>query len=201
MQGPSSTLFPPGQPPATAPRTMRDLAAALYRQAGLVAVCVLVGTAASLVLYANQPRVYTSTAKVWVQTEQQGSPSFLSGIAAYRETPYPDPVNRKIETEMELMLTRTNAQAVVDKLHIRDEQLARGIRSVAVPLRDRDGKVVAALNVNTNAAETSLNRLLEEYLPMLQEAARRINRDWAQLLSAPHVTAGQSLPPGIAERE
>ena len=126
MQGPSSTLFPPGQPPATAPRTMRDLAAALYRQAGLVAVCVLVGTAASLVLYANQPRVYTSTAKVWVQTEQQGSPSFLSGIAAYRETPYPDPVNRKIETEMELMLTRTNAQAVVDKLHIRDEQLARG---------------------------------------------------------------------------
>ncbi|HEX7690182.1 MAG TPA: Wzz/FepE/Etk N-terminal domain-containing protein, partial [Burkholderiaceae bacterium] len=126
MQGPSSTLFPPGQPSSAPPRSLRDLVAALYRQAGLVAICALVGTAASLALYARQPRVYTSSAKVWVQTEQQGSPSFLSGIAAYRETPYPDPVNRKIETEIELMLTRTNAQAVVEKLGIRDDQLARG---------------------------------------------------------------------------
>ncbi|MGN6524994.1 MAG: GumC family protein [Burkholderiaceae bacterium] len=126
MQGPSSTLFPPGQPSSAPPRSLRDLVAALFRQAGLVAICALVGTAASLALYARQPRVYTSSAKVWVQTEQQGSPSFLSGIAAYRETPYPDPVNRKIETEIELMLTRTNAQAVVEKLGIRDDQLARG---------------------------------------------------------------------------
>jgi len=125
MQG-SSTLFPAGQPAATPPRSTRDLIAVLYRQAGLIAVCTLVGTAMSLVLYARQPRVYSSSAKVWVQTEQQGSPSFLSGIAAYRETPYPDPVNRKIETEIELMLTRSNAQAVVEKFDIHDSQLARG---------------------------------------------------------------------------
>jgi IclR family pca regulon transcriptional regulator len=99
--------------------------------------------------------------------------------------------------ERDAVLARVRAQGWA----LADEQLARGIRSVAVPLRDRDGKVVAALNVNTNAAETSLNRLLEDYLPMLQEAARRINRDWALLLGAPHVTAGQSLPPGIAERD
>jgi len=121
-----STLFPPGEPRAAAPRTVRDLVAVLYRQAGLIAVCALVGTAASVALYLRQPRVYTSTAKVWVQTEQQGSPSFLSGIAAYRETPYPDPVNRKIETEIELMLTRTNAQAVVEKYAIVDGQLVHG---------------------------------------------------------------------------
>jgi tyrosine-protein kinase Etk/Wzc len=126
MQGSTPPLFPAGPPGAAPPRSVRDLLAALFRQAGLIAACALVGTAASLALYARQPRVYTSSAKVWVQTEQQGSPSFLSGIAAYRETPYPDPVNRKIETEIELMLTRTNAQAVVEKLHIRDEQLAHG---------------------------------------------------------------------------
>ena len=125
MSGPS-TLFPVGAPPSAPPRSARDLVVVLYRQAGLVALCALVGTAASALLYAKQPRVYSSSAKVWVQTEQQGSPSFLSGIAAYRETPYPDPVNRKIETEIELMLTRTNAQAVVERFHIRDDQLAHG---------------------------------------------------------------------------
>jgi tyrosine-protein kinase Etk/Wzc len=121
-----STLFPTGEPRSAPPRSARDLVAVLYRQAGLIALCALVGTAASLALYLRQPRIYASTAKVWVQTEQQGSPSFLSGIAAYRETPYPDPVNRKIETEIELMLTRTNAQAVVQKYAIRDNQLVHG---------------------------------------------------------------------------
>ena len=125
MTGPS-TLFPPGAPAASPPRSARDLVAVLYRQAGLIATCALVGSAVSALLYAKQPRVYASSAKVWVQTEQQGSPSFLSGIAAYRETPYPDPVNRKIETEIELMLTRTNAQSVVERFHIRDDQLAHG---------------------------------------------------------------------------
>lgn len=131
-----STLFPPGEPASAPPRTLRDLVAVLYRQAGLIAVCALVGTAASAVLYLRQPRVYTSTAKVWVQTEQQGSPSFLSGIAAYRETPYPDPVNRKIETEIELMLTRTNAQAVVQKYAIDDSQLVHGGPAKARPQAD-----------------------------------------------------------------
>ncbi len=126
MQAPSSSLFAPAHPRTAPPRSARDVIAVLYRQAGLIVLCAAVGTAASLVIYMKQPRVYTSTAKVWVQTEQQGSPSFLSGIAAYRETPYPDPVNRKIETEIELMLTRTNAQAVVEKYDIRNEQLAHG---------------------------------------------------------------------------
>ncbi len=125
---PPSTMFPSSTlvAPAAPPRTARDLLAALYRQLPLIAGCTLLVALLALGLYSQQPRVYASTAKVWVQTEQQGSPSFLSGIAAYRETPYPDPVNRKIETEIELMLTRTNAQAVVEKLGITDSQLARG---------------------------------------------------------------------------
>jgi len=68
---------------------------------------------------------YATTAKVWVQTEQQGTPSFLSGIAAYRESQFPDPVNRKIETEMELMQTRSIAREVIQRLHVTEAQLAR----------------------------------------------------------------------------
>ena len=127
MNAPASLLFPATAPAGAPPaRTLRDLLAAAWRQLPLIVGCTVVLTLIALWLYYQQPRVYTSSAKVWVQTEQQGSPSFLSGIAAYRETPYPDPVNRKIETEIELMLTRSNAQAVVQRLDIQDEQLARG---------------------------------------------------------------------------
>src|SRR4051812_6609518 len=42
-----------------------------------------------------------------------------------------------------------------------DEQLAFGIRSVAAPLRDGLGSVIASVNVNAHAAETSLEKLTE----------------------------------------
>ncbi|OLF13058.1 IclR family transcriptional regulator [Actinophytocola xinjiangensis] len=69
-----------------------------------------------------------------------------------------------------------------------DEQLALGIRSVAAPLRDGGGRVVAALNVNTHAAETSLERLVDHHLPLLLHAAGEISADFALLAEVPHVT-------------
>jgi IclR family transcriptional regulator, pca regulon regulatory protein len=66
-----------------------------------------------------------------------------------------------------------------------DEQLAPGIRSVAVPLRDGDGQVIAALNVNAHAAETSLEVLTGEYLPILLQVAGTISADWAACQSVP----------------
>jgi IclR family pca regulon transcriptional regulator len=69
-----------------------------------------------------------------------------------------------------------------------DEQLAPGIRSVAVPLRDGDGKVIAALNVNSHAAETPLDVLVGQHLPLLIQAAGAISADWAACQGAPQVT-------------
>ncbi|GAA2648702.1 IclR family transcriptional regulator domain-containing protein [Streptomyces vastus] len=57
-----------------------------------------------------------------------------------------------------------------------DEQLAPGIRSVAAPLRDGSGQVIAALNVNAHAAETSVERLVEGHLPLLLQTAGDITR-------------------------
>lgn len=71
---------------------------------------------------------------------------------------------------------------------VTDEQLALGIRSVAAPLRDGSGRVVAAINVNTHAAETPLQRLLDEHLPVLLATAGEISADLARLESVPHVT-------------
>jgi IclR family pca regulon transcriptional regulator len=68
-----------------------------------------------------------------------------------------------------------------------DEQLTLGLRSVAVPLRDGSGRVIAALNVNAHAAETSVERLLDHHLPLLLQAAGEISADFARLETAPHV--------------
>jgi IclR family pca regulon transcriptional regulator len=76
-----------------------------------------------------------------------------------------------------------------------DEQLAPGIRSVAVPLRDGDGRVIAAMNVNAHAAETPLEVLTGEYLPLLLQAAGAISADWAVCQSAPQVTVADARAP------
>ncbi len=68
-----------------------------------------------------------------------------------------------------------------------DEQLAAGIRSVAAPLRDGDGQVIAALNVTVHAAETSVDVLTGQYLPLLLQAAGAISADWAARQAAPEI--------------
>lgn len=71
-----------------------------------------------------------------------------------------------------------------------DEELAAGVRSVAVPVRDAAGTTRAAMNVTVHAAETPLERLLEEHLPLLQRAAGDVSADWAMWQSRPHVETG-----------
>jgi|SRR5271165_2159332 len=80
-----------------------------------------------------------------------------------------------------------------------DEQLALGIRSVAVPLRDGEGRVIAALNVNSHAAETPIEVLTGEHLPLLLQTAGAISADWAAYQSVPQVTVPAASPPAAGE--
>ena len=75
-----------------------------------------------------------------------------------------------------------------------DEQLAAGIRSVAAPLRDGEGTVIAALNVTVHAAETPLAILTGDYLPLLLQTASAISADWASCQAAPQVTLTADAP-------
>lgn len=88
--------------------------------------------------------------------------------------------------ELDRILREVRAQGWA----LTDEQLARGIRSVAAPLRDGTGRVVGALNVTVHAAETSVQTLQETYLPMLLETAGRVSADFALLDTVPSVVAG-----------
>jgi IclR family transcriptional regulator, pca regulon regulatory protein len=84
--------------------------------------------------------------------------------------------------ELDRVLSEVRAQGFA----LTDEQLASGIRSVAAPLRDGSGRVVAAVNVTVHAAETSVATLREEYLPMLLDTASRISADFALRDALPH---------------
>ena len=58
-----------------------------------------------------------------------------------------------------------------------DQELEEGLRSAAAPIRNREGAVVAAVNLSVSASRTSLRRLEEEFVPPLLETAAQISRD------------------------
>jgi uncharacterized protein involved in exopolysaccharide biosynthesis len=98
--------------------TPRDLLRQVFKYWTTVAVCLFTVTGLTVCGLSVQPAVYEASAKVLIQTEQQGTPSFLSGITAYRDPQDPEPQDRKIETEIQLLMSRSNAQAVVQRLGI-----------------------------------------------------------------------------------
>jgi IclR family pca regulon transcriptional regulator len=79
--------------------------------------------------------------------------------------------------------TITDVQALFDRVHedhaqgfsIVDEELERGLRSIAVPVVDRTGQAVAALNLSTHSTRTTRNELRERFLPSLRAIAGQIS--------------------------
>ena len=61
-----------------------------------------------------------------------------------------------------------------------DQELEEGLRSLAMPVRDRSGEVVAAVNISAHANRTSIDQVEEDLLPELRTTAERIESDlWA----------------------
>jgi IclR family pca regulon transcriptional regulator len=57
-----------------------------------------------------------------------------------------------------------------------DEELEEGVRSLAVPLHDKRGTVIAAMNVCAHASRVSAQRIRDEFLPPLLQAAATVDR-------------------------
>lgn len=58
-----------------------------------------------------------------------------------------------------------------------DEELEEGLRSIAAPIRDGTGAVVAAVNVSTRTGRGALDSVRRDLLPPLLAAAQRISED------------------------
>jgi IclR family pca regulon transcriptional regulator len=100
------------------------------------------------------------------------------------------------DEELESRLARINteqlsARTVTDKPTLRalldrvrkqgyaatDQELEEGLRSLAVPIRDAQGVVIAALNVSVHASRASMATLRREFLPAALDAAAAIESD------------------------
>jgi IclR family pca regulon transcriptional regulator len=65
-------------------------------------------------------------------------------------------------------------KARADGFAIVDEELELGLRSIAVPIIDRAGHTVAAINVSTQSARFSVQAMEREILPVLRRAKQRV---------------------------
>jgi IclR family transcriptional regulator, pca regulon regulatory protein len=144
----------------------------------IIALAVTIGT--------RFPAMQTSLGKVMLaglppaEAERVLAEPSRSGIAARWQ---PDDAERAAE----LRDVRARGWSLTD------EQLALGIRSVAAPLRDGSGRVIAAMNVTVHAAETPVEVLTGQYLPLLLQTAGAISADWAACQSAPQATVALGL--------
>ena len=71
-------------------------------------------------------------------------------------------------------LRRELAQVAASGRAIVDQELELGLRSIAVPVRDLAGKVVAAMNISTQASRVTIAELERRFLPELTAAAREL---------------------------
>ncbi len=80
--------------------------------------------------------------------------------------------------------TRTDIEELLQELQqVRREgyacvvqELELGLQSVAVPIVDRSGRVIAAMNVSGHTSRYSREQMLQAFLPPLRDAADQINQ-------------------------
>lgn len=90
----------------------------------------------------------------------------------------PQPLTRFTVTDPALLAEILRGVAR-DGYALVDQELEEGLRSIAAPVRDARGRVVAAVNVSTHAGRDEPDRAREQILPALLDAAARISADLA----------------------
>jgi IclR family transcriptional regulator, pca regulon regulatory protein len=90
---------------------------------------------------------------------------------------------RSLRLEPYTPSTIIDVQALFDRVRadreqgfsIVDEELERGLRAIAVPVLDRAGQAIGALNLSTHTTRTTRNEMRAQFLPALRGAAEAIS--------------------------
>lgn len=92
--------------------------------------------------------------------------AYLADIVPYKFTDHTKTDINELRDAIET--ARLKGYALVD------QELETGLRSLAVPIYDRNGHILAALNVGTHAARSRLDEMTTRFLTVLLEASRKI---------------------------
>jgi IclR family pca regulon transcriptional regulator len=127
----------------------------------------------SLALGSRLPAYATSMGRVLLAELEPGQVDELIGPG-----PLPAITERTItkpaDLHDELSRVRRQGWALVD------QELETGLRSMAAPLRDRQGRAIAAINVSGHAGRVSLDAIRKDFLPALLDTAGRISERLAR---------------------
>ena len=106
------------------------------------------------------PAYCTSNGRVLLSALGADEPeAWLARQTLHALTPHTHTHPQRLSAE----LARVRAQGYAQV----DQELELGLRTIAVPLKNARGEVLAAINVSVNAAQVSMERLVEHCLPAL----------------------------------
>jgi IclR family pca regulon transcriptional regulator len=115
------------------------------------------------------PAVCTSVGRALLGGRDEAAiDAFLAGVEPPRLTPRT--LVRREDIRAAVLRDRAQGWSLVD------QEAEIGFRSIAVPVRRRDGRVACALNVGAHADRASPERMTGEFLPRLRAAAAEMER-------------------------
>ncbi|WP_329428824.1 IclR family transcriptional regulator [Streptosporangium sp. NBC_01495] len=94
---------------------------------------------------------------------------YLANVELHRFTP--KTVTSPAALRAELDRVRAQGWSMVD------QELEEGLRSIAVPVRERSGRVTAAINISSHASRTTPESARRHLLPPLLATAARVEAD------------------------
>jgi IclR family pca regulon transcriptional regulator len=94
--------------------------------------------------------------------------AYLKQVALHRHTPKTITAKRKLAAELDRVCQQGYALV--------DEELELGLRSIAVPVVTRSGRVVAAMNTGVQASRATPAEMIDRFLPVLREGAQRLGQ-------------------------
>ena len=113
--------------------------------------------------------VHTSIGKLLLAYLDDGAVSQHVSDVSFARPHGPNGRESLAELKAELLEIRSRGWAT------QDEELAYGLRSVAAPVRDRDGHVVAGVNVAVQSRDWSTQRIVRELRPQVVRAGEEIS--------------------------
>jgi len=123
---------------------------------------------AGLSVGSRLPAYCTSMGRVMLAAlTREDFAAYLSRIELKKRTP--KSITRKTAFAAEVERVRRQGYSLVD------DELELELRSLAVPVLSRSGRVVAAINTGVQSARSTPQQMIDRFLPVLREGAERLS--------------------------
>ena len=121
----------------------------------------------------------------------------LAGLPPHELDAYLDQVHLNMLTE-HTVLTAEQLRTELDRVReagysIVDQELEAGLRSLAAPIRDESGAVIAAVNISTQSARYTAAQIEADLVPAVRATADAITADLTRTRSQSPTHPGRSL--------